>query len=59
VPYFFYKKEGKTHEVWFENEESVAEKIKIAKKAGKIWKKFGALEYYELSTFKKFLTTKN
>lgn len=33
-PYFFYKSEGDTHEVWFENAHSVAEKIRIAKKAG-------------------------
>ena len=33
-PYFFYEKEGDTHEVWFEDARSVGEKIKLANKAG-------------------------
>lgn len=33
-PYFTYERRGDTHEVWFENAKSVAEKTKLAKNAG-------------------------
>ncbi|EKD64501.1 MAG: glycoside hydrolase family protein [uncultured bacterium] len=32
-PYFFYKNDNETHEVWFENADSVLEKMKVARKA--------------------------
>jgi len=34
APYFRYEKDGKTHDVWFENARSVREKILLAEQAG-------------------------
>lgn len=42
-PYFFYKEDGDTHEVWYENTRSTIEKMKAAQNAG-----FGGVNFWRL-----------